>query len=369
MKTPSLGRINTVLIFGIAFMVILHFARPFLIPLTAGIVLSMLLLPVCRKLESWGWSRGWAIVVCILIIIVTGVALVAVMVAPMASFHQDLPQLQFSLEEKLMQVQQFISQKLNISIQKQNSLMEQGSSALSSAGKYLAGFLSGFFGFLFDIILVLVYIIFFLFNRERYENFVIKLNHSNDPEEVRQTLHQISHVSTRYLVGRLLSIITLAILYTIGLTAVGLQHALLMGSIAALLTIVPYVGTTLGGVFPAAAAFLSGSGSTNPMAAIAIIIVVQLLDEYLLEPFIVGGKVNLSPLAIIIGVVVGGLIWGVAGMILFIPLLGMFKIVCDHVPSLHPYAYLIGKQEQSEKEYVQKIKHWLQEKFKKVKHH
>ncbi len=363
MKTPSLGRINAVLILGIAIVVMLHFARPFLIPFAAGIILSMLVLPICKKLEGWGWPRGWAILVCIIILIAGGVGLLMVMAAPIGSFNEDLPQLRSSFEEKITQVQQFLAQKLNISVQKQNDMMEQTSSALSSAGKYLAGFLSGFFGFLFDIILMLVYISFFLYSRERYENFVVKLNQENDDKEVRQVLHQISQVSTQYLIGRLLSIFILAVLYTLGLMVIGLKHAILLGSMAAMLTIVPYVGTTLGGVFPAAATFLSGGEGPSPIAAIAVIFVVQLLDDYVLEPFVVGEKVNLSPLAIIVGIVVGGLIWGVAGMILFIPLLGMTKIVFDHVPALHPYAYLIGKEKSKEKAYVQKIKQWFSKIF------
>lgn len=365
MKTPTLRRINAIFIFGIALVVIMHFARSFLIPFTTGIILAMLVLPVCRKLESWGWKRGWAILASVLIIILVVAALVVIMTAPISSFNQDLPDLKESMEEVLTQVQQFISEKLSISVQEQDSLMEQASEAMSSASGILTGFVTGFFGFLFDIILVLVYIAFFLNYREQYENFVVKLNDENDPDEIREVIEQISKVSTQYLIGRLLSIVVLAVLYTIGLTLVGLKYAILMGSIAAILTIVPYVGTALGGAIPAAAALLSGSGDVNPLAALGVIFVVQMLDDYLLEPFIVGDQVDISPLTIIVGVVIGGLVWGVAGMILFIPLLGMVKIIFDHVPALQPYAYLIGSRETEEKEYVKKVKQWFQKKFSK----
>ena len=207
MKTPSLNRINAVLIFCIALVVIMHFARPFLIPLTIGIILSTLVLPVCKKLERWGWGRGWAILVCLFLILVAGAIFITVMTAPISSFNEDLPALESSLDEKLAQIQLFFSQKLNISIHKQNSLMEQASEALSSAGNYLAGFVTGFFGFVFDSILVLVYVSFFLFYREQYETFVVKLNDDNDPEDVRKVLRQVSRVSTQYLIGRMLSIL------------------------------------------------------------------------------------------------------------------------------------------------------------------
>jgi predicted PurR-regulated permease PerM len=362
-NTPPLGRVTQVLIFAFALVAGLHFARPFLIPLAFGIILAMLVLPVCKKLEGWGWKRGWAVLVCVLLIMAVAAALVAALTAPIASFNQDLPQLQSSFEQKLAQVQQFLVERFNIPVQKQQEALKKGASALQSAGKYLAGFVAGFFGFLAEAVLVLVYVVFFLTGREKYENFVVQLNRENDPGEVREVLGQISNVSSQYLVGRLLSILILAVLYTVGLSIVGLKYAVLMGSIAALLTIVPFVGTTLGGLFPLGAALFSGSGS--PLAAAAVILVVQLLDEYLLEPLIVGGKVNISPLAMIVGVVLGGLIWGVAGMILFIPLIGMAKIVFDHVPALHPYGYLIGtgESEDKEKEYVQKAKNWFKQKL------
>ena len=365
-NTPPLSRVNVVLIFTFALVAGLYFGRSFLIPFVFGIILAMLVLPICKKLEGRGWKRGWAILVCVLLILAVAAALVAALTAPVASFNQDLPQLQNSFQQKLSQVQQFLVERFNIPIQKQQQALKQGASALQSAGKYVAGFVAGFFGFLAESVLVLVYVVFFLSGREKYENFVVKLNRENNPDEVREVLGQISQVSSQYLVGRLFSILILAVLYTVGLTLAGVKYAVLTGSLAALLTIVPFVGTAIGGLIPFGAALISGSGS--PLAAGAVVLVVQLLDEYLLEPFIVGGKVNISPLTMVVGVVVGGLIWGVAGMILFIPLIGMAKIVFDHVPALHPYGYLIGTGESAgkEKEYVEKAKNWFKEKFNKA---
>lgn len=301
-----------------------------------------------------------AITVCILVLILSGILIVAVLATPVAGFQKDLPQIQSSLNEKIHQAQKYISENLNVSIEKQVSLFEQASSDMNSGGKSISGFLGGFIGFLTDIILVLVYIIFFLLNRERYEDFVVKLTKNKGEEEVRNTLHRVSQVSVQYLVGRLLSIVILSALYIIGLTAVGLKYAILLGSIAAFLTIVPYVGTFIGGLFPAAAAFFAGSG--NPLLVLGVVFFVQLVDEYFIEPYIVGAKVNISPLAAIVAIVIGGILWGVSGMILFIPLFGMAKIIFDQVPSLHPYGELIGVKQKSENNLMQKIKNF----FKKI---
>src|SRR5690606_4429968 len=104
----------------------------------------------------------------------------------------------------------------------------------------------------------------------------------------------------------------------------------------------PYVGSTLGGMFPFVMA-LATEDSMQPALMVALsIILIQTIDNYFIEPNVVGGEVNLSALASILSIIIGGIIWGVAGMILFIPIVGIFKIICDHVESLKPIAYLIG---------------------------
>ena len=73
------------------------------------------------------------------------------------------------------------------------------------------------------------------------------------------------------------------------------------------------------------------------------------LQTYLLEPLVVGAEVNINPLFTIISLVLGDLIWGIPGMILAIPLLGIVKIVCDHIEPLKPYGFLIGHDRKKKK--------------------
>jgi predicted PurR-regulated permease PerM len=71
-------------------------------------------------------------------------------------------------------------------------------------------------------------------------------------------------------------------------------------------------------------------------------LIVQFLQTYLLEPLVVGAEVNINPLFTIIILVLGELVWGIPGLVLAIPLLGIVKIICDHIDPLKPYGYLIG---------------------------
>jgi predicted PurR-regulated permease PerM len=74
---------------------------------------------------------------------------------------------------------------------------------------------------------------------------------------------------------------------------------------------------------------------------------VQFLQTYILEPLVVGAEVNINPLSTILVIVIGETLWGIGGMVLAIPLLGITKIICDHVESLKPYGYLIGEEKKA----------------------
>jgi predicted PurR-regulated permease PerM len=106
-------------------------------------------------------------------------------------------------------------------------------------------------------------------------------------------------------------------------------------------------------------ALLTEDVQTALWAAI-VMIVIQAMDNYFIEPNVVGGEVNLSALWSILSILIGGMIWGVAGMILFLPLFGIIKIICDHVESLKPIGYLLGEPGGKE---PSKIKMWINEKF------
>ena len=165
---------------------------------------------------------------------------------------------------------------------------------------------------------------------------------NEDTEKVKTIVGKISLVGQKYLTGWATSVIILATLYSIALLLIGLENAILLAGIAALLTIVPYVGTTIGGLFPFMVALITEDSYQPALMVGAAIIVIQTIDNYFIEPNVVGGEVNLSAFASIFSIVAGGIVWGIAGMILFLPMMGILKIIFDHVESLKPLGYIIG---------------------------
>jgi predicted PurR-regulated permease PerM len=145
-------------------------------------------------------------------------------------------------------------------------------------------------------------------------------------------------------------------LYSIGFTIAGVDNAIFFAILCGLLEIVPFVGNLIG-VSVTLLMSLAQGGETSMIIAILITYaVVQFFQTYLLEPMVVGKNISINPVFTIVGLVGGELLWGLPGMILALPILGIIKIICDRIEPLKPYGFLIGDEKENEPTIVDKIK-------------
>jgi len=134
--------------------------------------------------------------------------------------------------------------------------------------------------------------------------------------------------------------------------AIGIDFPFLFGYLAAVLTIIPYIGTTIGGMLPTFYALVTYDSLWMPISVIALYLTIQTIEGNILTPKIVGNKVSLNPLFALISLLVGGLLWGIAGMILFIPIMAIVKVIFDHIESLQPYGILLSSDFGSNEENI-----------------
>ncbi|MFN2440951.1 MAG: AI-2E family transporter, partial [Chitinophagaceae bacterium] len=160
-----------------------------------------------------------------------------------------------------------------------------------------------------------------------------------------------------------LMILCLWIMYSIGFSIVGLKHAIFFAILCGLFEIVPFVGNFVGNMLAVLMAVTQGGGSEMVISILITYALVQFLQSYFLEPLVVGNGVNLNPLFTIIALVIGQLVWGIPGLVLAIPLLGIVKIVCDHIEVLQPYGYLMGLERKNKTNMIEKIKQYFIDKF------
>ena len=343
MKQPGLIRAVSIFALIISAVAILVYAKPFLVPLTFGAVLSMLLLPFTKWLEAKGINSVVATIVAILMVILFFIVVIALLTWQVSGITDDFSMLQNEITNKYHQLRNYVAEHLGISKDRQQEMMKQQQPSASGIGTGLMGALSGLGSLLTNFILVLVYIFLFIFFRSRLKNFVIKLVSQNQRKNAIDTINKAQKVSQKYLTGLFMMIVCLWVMYSIGFSIVGVKNPFFFAILCGLLEIVPFVGNLTGTAITMLMALAQGQGANVVIGIVVTYAIVQFVQTYILEPLVVGAEVNINPLFTVVGLVAGEMLWGIAGMVLAIPLMGIFKIVCDHVEALHPYGYLIGQ--------------------------
>jgi predicted PurR-regulated permease PerM len=353
------NRINQYLFFAVLIVIVLFFGKTILIPLAFGALLAMLMAPLCRRFDK-KLPRGLSSFICVFIIALVIAGILTVIGGQIASFSKDFPKMKEKAQSFREDAQKMIEEKLGLPPEKQEQMAKEqakASTSQSKKGSPVGRILKGITSTIGGLVLTLVFTFLMIYNKEHFEEFFIKLYARHDKGEVKKVVGEIATVAQKYLTGRALSILINATLYAIGLSIVGIKNAVLLAAVAALMTLIPYVGTVLGGLFPVAMALVTEDSMQPALYAAGVLFLIQTIDNYFIEPNIVGGEVNLGALTTIVVLIAGGLIWGPAGMILFLPLTGIVKIVCDHVEPLHPIGHLLGEPGGKQ---PSKIKLWFQ---------
>lgn len=337
----QLLKINTTLLFFVLLTIVLYYGRPLLVPFTLAVLLAMLMSPLCRRLDDRGWHRAVSAAVCVFIVLIFFLLAIGILAAQVTSFIKDISMIEQRTSELLVRLQDFIANRFGIPVEKQSELIpnqDSGNMLQPYLKKFFSVSLQTFTGLVFTIILMFL----FLYHKERYRVFFLRYVPGTTDEEKVKVQESISLVSQHYLVGRAFSIVALFILYAIALLIIGINNALLLAGVAALFNIVPVIGPIVAAVFPFIVALVTEAGYQPAIWVLISFCLFQVLDNYYLTPHYLGAEVNLSALATIVIMVCGGFIWGIAGMILFIPLFSIAKIIFDHVPGLQHYGFLIG---------------------------
>jgi predicted PurR-regulated permease PerM len=355
------------ILFG--FIAILVIARSILIPLAFAILFSFILFPIVKRIESLGVNRMIAAFISMF-------SLFAIIGGGMFFFSSQLIDLsnhysafQVKITNLLADVIAYINSFSptakpidgndllnNIKFWLNNSATPLIGKTVNSTTAFIAQFVG-----------MIIYTYLLLIDRDRLTNAFTHFAPKTQHERVVKMFKKIQQVGQKYLSGVLLIILILGVVNSVGLWIIGIDNPFLFGFLAASLSIVPYIGTTIGAIIPVLYAFMSHDSLWIPLAVAILFWSVQLIESNFLSPKIVGGSVSINALASILSLIVGASIWGIAGMILFLPFTAMLKVVCDEYVELKPIALLLGTNESSKKEVgvnnwrkkIQLIKKWF----------
>lgn len=345
MKAPFLTKINRTFIFIFLCILALVYGKPFFMPVAFAALFALLILPLCKKLEAWGLKRNYASLLSIIILIIPLMILIGLSVYQLTELATSFAFFKDQAISTLDTFQNFVQKLLGISVQKQiDHIKLQFSSFMHIAEISLKGIFITVLKIVAVTLLTIVYTFFFLYYREKFKIFLLQVTRKQEHTDVKEVIAQIRNMVSHYLRGIFTVVFILSVLNTLGLSLIGVKYALLLGPLAAFLNIIPYIGTAIGSTIPLIVNLLNDGSWQSMLAIIVLFVLVQLLDSHILTPTIIGPQVRVNPLAVITVAVLGGLLWGVSGIILFIPLLGIIKIILEHIPTLQPYAYLISNK-------------------------
>lgn len=354
MTTTSTSVIKTLLII---FLVLagLHFAKYFLMPLTVGAVIATLFLPLSKWLEKKDVPRVLSVLIC-LIILLSALTIVGSLLGwQISELLNDISLIKDRAIEAGNHIQEYIFSHFGITLEKQTQILKDEQPSVSGIMQILAGSLASVFT---NFVLTLVYIFGLLYYRDHINQFLLKLAHPSQRNEMQKVVSGVTHVSQQYLLGLSKMILCLWVMYGIGFSLLGVKNAIFFAVLCGLLEIVPFIGNITGTSITVLVAAIHGAGVPMLGGIVLVYGLVQFIQGWILEPLILGPQVKLNPLFTIIALVVGELVWGIPGIFLAIPITAMLKIVCDHIEPLKPYGFLIGEieTEKSELGFIKKLR-------------
>jgi len=323
--------------------IILYFGKPLFMPMAIAGVLALVFMPLCRWLEKKGTSIVASSIICgaIFMLLIAGV--IVFIYYYFNRMSTDLSGVMDTVSGYNRHIRQYLHDRFGVKgLAKESALPIPLPPDADGFSKMAAALMSVTVSVVINLVLIIIYMIMLLCIRRQIRLFILKLVRPEYRDETRDVISRSALVVQRYLQGLFFVIACLWVMYSIGFSLVGIRHALFFAILCGLLEVVPFVGNITGSTLTSIMALSQGGGMGMVLGVLGTYAVIQFIQFYIITPLVMREQVNVHPLFTIAVLIAGEIVWDIPGMILAIPALGIFKIVCDHVEPLHPVGYLIG---------------------------
>lgn len=345
----------------IAFLLtLLYFGSPIFIPLVIALFISLLLLPVCEFFEQYT-PRLLSIIITFFLVMLIIAGVLFFFGAQFYHLFQTVRNFGENLKSVFNDVTRIVDAWLTKNGLKLEEIIgQQQTGGFIKPANILRQTIVSTSSFIFSIILVIVYSALFLLYRTSFKNFILLSVPEEKRDDVAKILTAIRNVVKNYFVGLIINVVVLGTLNGLGLWLIGIDFPFLFGYFAAILAIIPYIGTFIGGLLPFVYALINSGSLWTPVLVVLWYGLVQAFEGNFLTPKIVGSKVSLNPLFALIALLIGGFMWGIPGMVLFIPMLAIVKVILDTIEPLKPVGIILsshfGEEIPERKGIIEKIR-------------
>ena len=342
-KNLSIQYIAYFLIVALIGTYILYIGKFFIIPFVFAALLSIIVLPIQQFYDRFIKIQAIGTVLTFFSVLIPIVAIIGFFSVQVSQVLSNLNNISVRLQKGTETLFLWISQYFQISVEESQSyLRDNVTSIISSPISLLQSTFSSFGSILLNTVLIFLFMFFMLSYRIALKNFVLMQFDPLQRQGIGGIMIEIQKMLRQYLNGLFTVMIILAVLNSLGLWIIGVEYPVLWASLAAFLTIIPYIGTTLGGGLPFFYALATAESWHQPAAVIAMYATVQQIEGNLITPYVVGSKVRINPLVAIIGILLMNELWGVSGIILAIPIAAGIKIMFDRIAPLKAVGTLMG---------------------------
>ncbi len=341
-KLPFYAKASLIVIGLFVFFEVLFLAQDIFVPIIYATIFAIVLSPSVDFLVRKKINKVLAISLVLGLLMLVTIFLFVLLSSQIFQFSDAFPALIKNFNQLLEQFVDWFSINLNISTTKINTwITEKNASLLQDSSAFIGRTILNTGDIVVVLLLIPVYIFMILLYKTLLMSFIHQLFGKSEQQEVSQVLSETKGIIQSYLVGLLIEAIMVAVLNSAVLLILGIQYAILLGIIGAIMNIIPYVGNLIAVLLP----ILIALATKSPEYTLFILIgylVIQFIDNNIISPNVVASKVQINALISVIVVVVGGALWGFSGMFLAIPLTAIAKVIFDHIEVMKPLGFLLG---------------------------
>ncbi len=343
LKFPFYAKVSFFFIGFFAFVSMLYIAQGIIVPILFSIIAAIVLHPVVNFFVGRKINRVVAIIITLILSFIIIAAFATLLLSQVNRFIETLPKLIDKFIEVLNNSVTWLSEYFDISTRKINSWIKNTEGELiNTSGSAIGQTIVTVGGMVVLLFLIPVYIFMLLFYQPLLLEFFRRLFGAGNRNEVNAVITEIKTLIQRYLIGLLIETAIIAALYSIGLLIMGIEYAIILGIIGALLNLVPYIGSWIAASLPMMIAIVTKSSPWFALLVLALYLFIQFIDNNYIVPKIVASKVKINALISIIAVIAFGALWGIPGMLIAIPLTAIIKLIFDHIEPLKPWGFLLG---------------------------
>ncbi len=332
-----------ILIYTVLISIILYFGKTLFIPLSFSMLISFILYPLCKWLEKKGINKTVSIFISVSTLFVLFMGIVYLLILQIEGFLEEWQAFRTKFLEFLVQLNAFLEERYNINA---NFLSEIPKNLINNSGTQvfysLINTVYSISMIFFFLIIIPVFSVFILYYRQILTSVLYNFFPSNKRKEIREILTETIHTYYNFVKGMLLVYLIVGVLNSIGLAIIGIPNPIAYGFIASILTFIPYIGIIISSLLPITISWITFDSMWYPLGIILVFTIVQLLEANIIFPLVVGNRLKLNPLVIIVVIISGGILWGAAGLILFIPFISIVKLIADRTESLKTLSLLLG---------------------------